>query len=1496
RAIAVIVERHEVLRTTFPNQAGMAAQQIHPNLEIPFQVIDAAHLEMPLEDWLTQQALQPFNLEQDALLRVLVVRKSETQTLIAMVIHHIISDGWSINILIRELASLYTALVQDQPSPLPSLPVQYADYTLWQRQWLQGDTLASQLDYWRQQLANAPTLLELPLDHPRPAVQTFQGQAHIVTLPPTLSQQLKALAKQQGMTLFMTLLAGFQILLHRYSGQDDILVGSPTANRQRVELEPLIGFFVNTLVLRTQISDHDTVSDLLRQVRRTALEAYTYQDVPFEQVVEAVQPERSLAHAPLFQVMFLLQNDPLTTLDLPNASLTLLETETFTAKFDLILFMQDTEEGITTRWEYNSDLFEAETIARMATHLEVLLGAMAADSSQLVARLPLLTESEQNQLLREWNNTTADYPQQNCIHQLFEAQVEQTPEASALSLDHSRLSYRELNQQANQLASYLQTLGVGPEVLVGLCLERSLDLVIALLAILKAGGAYVPLDPSHPEQRLELLLKDAQVPVLVTHSHLAPTLASAAPKIICLDQAWSEIGEGSSHNPDSPVRSDNLAYVIYTSGSTGMPKGVQIQHQSVVNFLTSMGRELGIKKSDRLAAITTIAFDIAALEIYLPLSVGAEILLIPGATAQDGYQLQAKLKQKHATLMQATPATWQMLLATGWSPTITPLKILCGGEALPLELANQLAGSGQLLWNLYGPTEATIWSTRFQIKGSSLQGHEASKQMVSIGSPIANTQIYILDGKHQPIPIGVVGELHIGGAGLARGYLKRPKLTAEKFIPNPFGPGKIYNTGDLARYRPDGNIEFIGRVDHQVKLRGFRIELGEIEAVLNQQDQVHQSVVVAREDNRNDKRLVAYVVPKLLASGLQEAGSGALEQLNQWQAEQVASWQGIWQGVYSQQDKDDQTTQSGRPEAAPLDLNFNIVGWTSSYSGQPIPDQEMAEWVNYTVHRILSCKPCHLLEIGCGTGLLLARVAPYCQAYWATDYSPAVLAQVEQLKQSQSNLQAVNLLQQQANEFATIPVDFFDTIVLNSVVQYFPSVDYLIQVIEGCLKALGQQGKLFIGDVRSLSLLGAYHAAVGLALVEENLSVEQWQRQVQQALAREEELLIDPTFFIALQHQFPQINQVEISLKQGTADNELTQFRYDVTLHINARVSPVVIPWQDWSPKWSDLQVISSFLAQQKPDLWGLRRVPNPRVKTAVQLQHWLSQPPALSTVKQLKNQLEQQTKIGIYPQDWWQLAQALGYRVSVSWWEGHPEGYYDVALVRKDTVSGDISRDDISRDKVIVEFWNNSEAPTQPLANYVNHPLRGKLNQTLTPELRHYLKDRLPVYMQPNLFVVLDSLPLTPNGKVDRKALPAPVLTQPSASYISPQNDMEAEIAAIWQRVLNLEKVGIQDNFFDLGGHSLLLVQVHQQLQTLLGDQTDFNLSIVDLFQAPTIQTLARRLSGQNNITIEQGQNNQDSTPASQIIEQAQSRAKDRTAKQRLMKQKRQSRKQDSP
>ncbi|WP_443256009.1 amino acid adenylation domain-containing protein [Xenorhabdus sp. IM139775] len=881
-----IVARHEILRTTIKMADGIA-QQVIAGADWGFNLtfndlspLTEAAKQAAIDEAARFETHHPFDFALEPLIRGQLLKLTDNEHVLLFTQHHMVSDGWSLNILIHELTTLYRAFTQGQDDPLPALPVQYADYALWQRQWLQGDVLEKQVSFWRETLQGAPALLELPTDRARPAVQRYHGDQVALVLSPELSDGIKALSQRHGVTLFMTLLAAWSILLARTSGQHDIVIGTPVANRQHSELEPLIGFFANTLALRVKLEDNPTVSSLLAHVKAHALAAYVHQDLPFEQLVEALQPPRSLSHSPIFQVMLALDNTPIQqSLELSGLVLDELPLARQSTHFDLSLSINETETGLVGELEYASDLFDRTSIERLAGYLQTLLAAMVADDSRRVQALPLLQPQQRNQLLVAFNDTALAYPQDRLIHQLFEQQVEQTPDATALVSGDSQLSYAELNRHANQLAHYLMAAGVRPDDRIALCADRSLEMIIGMYAILKAGAGYIPLDPEYPAERLAYQLSDSQPAGLLTQRHLQSRLAKQDVPVWLLDDEAqrSLVAKQPSHNPDARqmgLKPHHLAYIIYTSGSTGQPKGVMLEHRNVVNFIHAQRQTSEPQSGDRILQFATVAFDTSVSDIFPTLASGATLVLRPPHIRIPDMTFVTFLREQKITIMDMPTAFWhhwvQEMMAgrSGFSPYLHTL-IVGGDKAEYRHLISWLSSpeTQSCRWiNSYGPTETTVIATTLTVDNKNPLPRE---NVIPIGYPLPNTRIYILDTLGQPVPIGVSGEIHIGGAGVARGYLHRADLTAEKFVADPFSPqpdARMYKTGDLGRWLPDGTIEYLGRNDFQVKIRGFRVELGEIESQLAACEGVSDAVVIAREETREDslgdKRLVAYLIPQ----------------------------------------------------------------------------------------------------------------------------------------------------------------------------------------------------------------------------------------------------------------------------------------------------------------------------------------------------------------------------------------------------------------------------------------------------------------------------------------------------------------------------------------------------------------------------------------------------------------------------------------------------------
>ncbi len=862
-----VIERHEMLRTTIKIVDERPSAHVHERWPVVLKRVDLSALEPArredeVERLLVEEPRRLYSLESEPGIRGTLVRLGPRDHVFILMMHHIVCDWSSEGVLWRELSAHYRAFARHETLELPAAPVRHGDYAAWRQTQNSEMNFAAELDFWKNELGGAPELLDLPADRPRPAVTSHRGARRRFRLDPGLAAAAREFGRREKASLFTVFTAVLDALLHRYTGSDDILIGIPLADRDRPELQSLIGFLLHTHVLRTRLSPELTFRELLERVRKGVITLYTHRAAPFDRVVRAVQPRRNPAHTPLFQVMLNWrdQDQQLSFIGMEGLEVESLLAETRTSKFDLTLMVTDAGDDFWLEFEYNTDLFDESRIEGMLGHFQKLLASAVENPAQRLWQLSILSPAERRLILTDWNNTAADFPRDKCVHQLIEDQVSRTPEAVALVFEDQSVTYRQLDARANRLARHLRSLGVRPGELVGLCVGRSIEMVVGLLGILKSGGAYVPLDPAYPASRLQWMIEDARPVVLLTTDKLAGFLPNHSARTLLIDASAREgavpaeiTPPGRPHTPEDP------AYVLHTSGSTGRPKGVRIPHRALVNFLTSMAKEPGLAGEDTLLAITTLSFDIAGLEIYLPLVAGARVVIARREQTSDAEQLIRLLRDSKATVMQATPATWRMLVESGWTGD-PGLKILCGGEALPESLARELIPRGRAVWNLYGPTETTIWSAANRLRPG---------EPVLIGHPIANTSFHILDSHSSPVPVGVSGELLIGGDGLALGYLNLPELTDEKFIPNRFNPtpgARLYRTGDLCRYHSDGRIEFLGRLDHQVKVNGFRVETGEVEAALAAHPGVRHSVVVARQNERGDTRLAAYLEPSVPAS------------------------------------------------------------------------------------------------------------------------------------------------------------------------------------------------------------------------------------------------------------------------------------------------------------------------------------------------------------------------------------------------------------------------------------------------------------------------------------------------------------------------------------------------------------------------------------------------------------------------------------------------------
>ena len=1406
RALTTIVERHEALRTRFPSVGGEPMQVIDVATPVPMQYVELSEGSVEsrtaqAKTLSTAETLRPFDLANGPVLRAMVIQIDPASHVLVLTMHHIVSDGWSRGVFNAELNALYSAFAAGKPSPLAPLDIQYADFSEWQREMLQSADLGRQVAYWKSQLADL-TPLDLPTDRRRPARQTYTGSTESIRIDPAVAGQLRGLVQRESATTTIVLLAAFDVLMQRYTGQTDIAIGSPIANRTRTQLEGLLGFFVNTVVMRADLSGDPSFVELVQRVKKVAFAAYENQDLPFEQLVQELQPQRDPSRHPLFQVVFAAQNAPVTEVQMTGISIRATDLETTMTRFDLECHVFEQGENLHIALCYNTDLFDAATMRRMLGHFQVLIGAAVAAPNGRISDLEVLPPGEAA-TLAQWQQQPTPYPRDETLASLFEAQARQRPSAPALVFEGDTLSYQALDARSNQLARRLRKLGVGPDVLVGLCLTRGIEMIVGILGIIKAGGAYVAIDPEYPPSRMSYLLEDTGTPVVLSLGSLAGRLPRWTGSVICLDTDWPTVALENEEPLEHSTRAEHLALVIYTSGSTGRPKGAGLTQRGVIR-LVCQTNYFAVTPNDRMAQASSVTFDASTIEIWGALLNGGALIVIPKDVVLTPTDFTTTLARHDVTHLFLTTALFNQVAHQ--SPALFGRLQCCmfGGEAAdPEAVRTVLQGRAPTrLLHLYGPAETTTLATWQLVE--SVPPHAVT---VPIGRPVANTTVYLLDSAMRPVPIGIPGEIFVGGDGLARGYLNQPELTAERFIEDPVR-GRLYRTGDVARQREDGALEFVGRRDHQVKVRGHRIELGEIETSIAAHPLVAECAVLAREDTPGDRRLVGYVVAKGNAADSSNGNHAA------WEGERVNNWQLLYDQTY------------GTRSAEATDPTFNITGWNSSYTGEPIPASEMREWVDETVARIQGLRPKRVLEIGCGTGLLLFRLAPTVEQYLAVDFSATALDQVAGVIRTRPDLAHVSLSRRLADDFHGFEPRSVDTVVINSVCQYFPSVEYFARVLEGAIELIAPGGHLFVGDVRNLPLLVAYHASVQAARAGTDVSGAELAERIRQHALNEEELVIAPAFFEAVKARVPRVRDVQVQIKRGWAHNELTRFRYDVILSIEGAghtngVAPSRL-------QWGAAGVTREAVLQQLRtgvDSLEVGGVPDARLTTERRLLDWLADPSLADTFATLRSTLASNDDAAVDPEGLWREAEALGYSVAMGYCGSGEVGRLDISFRRR-TDAGGSARLPASPDR-----------PVRPWREYGTDPLRAKVVAALVPELREHLKDRLPEYMMPSAFVLLDALPLNANGKVDRRSLPMPAgFRQMAASYVAPRTPTEEQLAAIWSEVLQVAKVGIHDDFFELGGHSLLATQVISRIRDSLGVEVP----VRAMFESPTIQGLA--------------------------------------------------------
>lgn len=1336
---------------------------------------------------------KPFDLTTDHMLRGRLVKLNEEDHVLILITHHIASDGWSLSISVRELIELYASKKENRLSELSELSIQYADYAIWQHKYLEGEVLNGQMAYWKNKLTGV-TPVNLPIDYPRPAVQSTKGRTLSFTIGKQIKDQLQELSQREGTTLYMTLLSAFKILLYRYTGQEDICVGTAIANRKQKEVEDLIGFFVNSLALRSDLSGNPGFKEVLARIKAVTLDAYSHQDAPFEKVVEQHEKERDLSRHPIFQIMFALQNTPdIPELSLGNVAMAVEPQEYGRSKFDLFFEVTEGENELGIRMEYCTDLFAESTIRRMNDHYQQLLVSVVANPSQGIDKLQMLTKAEEEQLITGFNNTRVAYPKNNTVNQLFEQICQHTPDAVAMVIEGEKVTYRVINEKANQLGHYLKShYNLPEEAAIGLLVDRSERWIVSLLAILKCGGVYVPIDPSYPADRISYIVEETKPHLLLLESKHTQVAEIFTGEKLCVDVLSMDY-ESKANLPNN-IGSDSLAYIMFTSGSTGKPKGVMVSHKNIIRLVQNSSF-VNWSLPFRLIPTGAISFDATTFEIWGTLLNGGELHLLSQEQLLNCDVLKEYIAAKGITTMWFT-ASWFNQLVDEDVELFRPLKqVLAGGERLSPVHVNKVRKNipSIKVINGYGPTENTTFSICYTIE-------EEHNDAIPLGYPISNSSVYILNKAGDPVPVGVEGELYLGGDGLSRGYLNRPELTEEKFIVNPFDPAtRLYRTGDWGKWLPDGKVAFSGRKDDQVKIRGYRIELGEIENQIGQFEGVSDNVVLVQEDPVSGKSLVSFYIPD---EGLLRDKEEELYR------RQVENWKDMYEEkVYLDQE-------------GLVNHQFDITGWLDSFTGKGIPAEQMREWLADITRFIMKCEPKRVLEIGSGTGLIYYQLIDHLDKYIGCDFSRTSIERLSAYIQKEPhNSEKTTLINCAADQVKLSENEEIDTIILNSIIQYFPGETYLLKVISNCISFLKGKGKIIMGDIRDYRLLESFKSRLNLDKMSKSLSMEEFSWEMSNEALNDNELCISPEFFYNLNNLHPEISHIDIEFKQGTHINEMSLYRYNVAIYVGIERATESADWIDWDTHAGKIDL--KEMMNKNTNIIGIKNILNPRLRNEAAMSKAVRDDKQ-NTIEEAMVYFSDVPEESFISEEIYEYAKSLGYSYRL--------------LVNQDPFKWNIVW---SKDTFNNYIMNDYQMQPQQVKDfsYINFPLFKEATLELEREIRRNLVMLLPAYMVPGKYIPIGKIPLTTNGKANRRFLSQHENKKRwnGNSYQAPVNELEVKMAEIWSDLLNIDKIGVNDNFFELGGHSLLVVKLQKKLSEILPVQ----LTLAQIFDNPTIARL---------------------------------------------------------
>ncbi|UII31895.1 amino acid adenylation domain-containing protein [Fulvivirga ulvae] len=1398
-AFKSILKRHEVLRTKITEVEGVGYQQVMDETAWSL-AINIQPADQPVEESVRSLIDEPFDLSGDYMLRATLIRQETSKYILVVVMHHIASDGWSLSVMLDELMRIYNSMAKGLPLESEDLEVQYADYAWWQRELLSKE-IEGQLNYWKDQLADVEPVMLLT-DYPRGETKSHKGAIVKHTFSEATIQGLRTICKEEQVTLFMVLIAAFKVLINKYTTVNDICVGIPLAGRRHSKLEHMIGFFVNTLALRSQVDASQSFKSFLKQIENVTLEAYANQDTPFEKVVEEVVGSRNSDNTPLFNIMFALQNTPdLAKIDLQGVEVEEIPLENRTAVFDFVFDLKEINEELKLEFRYCADLFKEDTVNRFISHYEKLLASIIENREQSIGMLDIIPAAEQKVLVEQFSKAE-NYPAAmgSTVIGLFEEHVEKYAENPALSFGDQTLTYRELNERANKLSAYLIDQGVSKEMPVAIALERSTDLIIGIIAILKSGAAYVPIDVKLPAGRVHFLLDDIQAKIIITDESFKSKLKGYNGDITIVDQSEQkdEISVCDSKNPGVNSDAEHLANIIYTSGTTGRPKGVMVSNHNIVSLVRDQSYAR-LSDNDVLLSTGAPSFDASTFEYWGMLLNGGHLIMASENNLLVIELLKKEIQRFGVNKMWFT-ASWFNYIVDTQIDVLEGLDlVMAGGERLSEEHIYKVQSTYPQLSivNGYGPTENTTFSLTYEIPA------DYQQENIPIGRPLSGRAAYVLDSNLNLVPVGVIGELYVGGSGVSMGYLNKPELTKERFMANEFegGTSQLYKTGDLVRWRADGNLQYIGRYDSQVKIRGHRIELGEIENTLNLLDEVSNSCVVTVEGTGGAHRILSYIVPEKKEVQLLE---------NQLQQSQVESWKNLYDSEYGKTEND-----------SAVDEEFNIIGWNDSFTGEPIPAHQMREWLDDISEVIFHEQPQNVMEIGSGTGLIFYALAGKVNNYIGTDFSGSSVRQIQNridkgLREYGNNEFHVC----PAHEVGEVPVNNVDTVILNSIIQYFPTESYLTEVIEKSIEKLNGQGRLIIGDIRDNRLLKPFKGRLTLGNYQGGMDKREYCWFLDQAVWNEEELCISPQYFAGLKDRFPEIRFIEAFWKRGEEVNELNLYRYTVIIHLQEK-EEIKPTWQNWS-EWSQNGDLEWVLQQP---MFAIKDVPNPRL-TKERLLLEAIDSDEIHTVIDIQQYLEQfLSEEERLVADLLRTARSKGHHYKLLLNEDplkidlllsvHPiEGYVDNGLMS----SGANQKKDL---------WSS--------------PLFANINLELQKKVKELLQGQLPEYMVPAEIITIKEIPLTRHGKSDKQFL-STIKTGDELSptqYCAPENKLQQDLVTIWKELLVKSHIGINDNFFELGGHSLLASRVVSTISSTL----NINIKVRDLFMYPTIAELSAHI-----------------------------------------------------